>query len=144
MTLREALQAVYDRNGRLTPEIVVEEARNGTDAVAQALHDRLTWDDEEAAEKFRLIEARTLIRTVKITYRSPQVNETRETRFWVSVPTAAGRGYMPIDEVAADPMLRKIALADAERQWRDLWARHRDKAEFIALVLADVESEEAA
>ena len=48
--------------GKLTPEAVVKQARSAK----SALHDMFTWDDSEAAEQFRLLEARSLIRRVVV------------------------------------------------------------------------------
>lgn len=39
-----------ENDGRLTPAEVLEEARNPE----SPLHDQFTWDDTEAAEKYRL------------------------------------------------------------------------------------------
>ncbi len=56
------LKALESRSGTLTPQEVVEAARDeGT-----ALHECFTWDDGEAAERWRLEEARELIRSVRI------------------------------------------------------------------------------
>jgi hypothetical protein len=48
--------------GRLSAENVVDEARDET----SVLHTHFTWDDSEAADAYRLIEARQLIRHVKL------------------------------------------------------------------------------
>lgn len=58
------LRRIYRASGnRIQPPDVVEAARS-PDSV---LHKHFTWDDSEAAEEFRLIQARHLIATVKIT-----------------------------------------------------------------------------
>jgi len=57
------LQRLADRNqGRLEPDTVVKAASNPRSPI----HDRFTWDDTEAAQKLRIIEARALIRSVKL------------------------------------------------------------------------------
>lgn len=48
---------VIRATGALTPERVVDFARNPN----TALHDRFTWDDTEAAQRWRLREARDVI-----------------------------------------------------------------------------------
>lgn len=58
----ERLRELERDNGRLAPVDVVEAARDP----ASPLHSHFTWDDTEAAEKYRLMQARTLIRTVKL------------------------------------------------------------------------------
>lgn len=58
----ERLLELERDNGRLAPADVVDAARDPT----SPLHSHFTWDDSEAAEKYRLMQARTLIRTVKL------------------------------------------------------------------------------
>ncbi len=56
------IKALEDRRGRLTPEQVVEAAR----AETSAIHGCFEWDDSVAAEKFRIDQARELLKRVKI------------------------------------------------------------------------------
>ena len=56
------LNALAGRTGKLTPEQVVEAAKNPK----SPLHDCFTWDNNAAAEKWRIEEARELIRSVRI------------------------------------------------------------------------------
>jgi hypothetical protein len=58
----EILLGLERDNGRLLPVDVVEAARPED----SPLHSRFEWDDTEAAVKYRLSQARALIRTVKI------------------------------------------------------------------------------
>lgn len=58
----EALRALEKDAGRLIPADVVDAARRPD----SPLHSHFEWDDSAAAEKFRLDQARALIRTVKI------------------------------------------------------------------------------
>jgi len=51
-----------EKDGRLLPADVLEEARNPD----SPLHGHFEWDDTEAAAKYRLSQARALIRTVKL------------------------------------------------------------------------------
>ena len=58
----QELKAIESRAGKLTPEQVVNAAADE----ASALHSCFTWDDSEAAAKWRLDEAREIIRSVRI------------------------------------------------------------------------------
>lgn len=51
-----------EKDGRLTPAEVLDEARNPD----SPLHDQFTWDDTEAAEKYRLGQASRLIVRLRI------------------------------------------------------------------------------
>lgn len=64
--IREELAKLEDGEGRVTPEIVVEAASD----VRHPLHDYFEWDDNEAARRFRIDQARHLITRVKVEYKS--------------------------------------------------------------------------
>lgn len=49
-------------NGQITPEIVLEEAK----PKSSPLHGLFCWDDTKAAEEYRLIQAASLIRRIKV------------------------------------------------------------------------------
>jgi hypothetical protein len=55
------LQEIEDANGRVTPDAVVEAARDPE----HPWHDRFDWNDETAGNRWRLAQARTLIRSVR-------------------------------------------------------------------------------
>lgn len=59
--ITETLKSM-EQAGRLSAENVVDEARDHT----SPLHQHFTWDDGEAATLYRLIEARQLIRHIKL------------------------------------------------------------------------------
>ena len=135
MDLKTALLDIRRRRGVLTAEVVVDESR----AEDAPLHTHFEWDDAEAGERYRQQQARELIRSVKIRYVEPSGTQA-ETRGFVSVARAdlPAREYVPIEEVAADPVLAKIALRDAEREWRTMLARYRHLEGFLELVQRDV------
>jgi len=54
-----------NNHGEVTPQMVVEEARNPD----SPLHSEFEWDIEAAAEKYWIEQARKIIRSVRITYR---------------------------------------------------------------------------
>lgn len=142
MSLRDHLQAIYDQRGALTPALVVETAADAN----HPLHNRFQWDDAEAAAKWRLEQARQLIRSVKIVYREATEQEQRRTgRGYLSVRRENGPVYVPAAEVVADPFAKRLVLADMEREWKALVRRYREFAEFAEMVRAtDLEGGEAA
>jgi len=125
--IKERLERIRERNdGVLTPSDVVEDARRAT----SPLHNFFTWDDTVAAHQYRLDQARTLIRNVKV-----EVVTTTHTIVapcYVRDPRvdAATQGYCSTAEirnestVAADALryefdraiamlTRAVAIADA-------------------------------
>lgn len=58
----ERIKFLEDKNGRLTPEIVVQDAKN----LDSPLHEEFEWNDAKAAAKFRIEQARDLIQRVRV------------------------------------------------------------------------------
>lgn len=144
MTIRDALQDIYDRHGELTPRLVVDEATSGTTEAGDALSRHLQWDDALAADSHRIDQARRLIRSVRIGYREPTEEEaSRSVRGFVSVQTADGRSYHPTAKVAEDPFLRQLMLRDAEREWKAMFRKYNHLKEFTEMVQKDLEADAA-
>lgn len=80
-------------DGMLLPKEVVNAARDE----ASPLHGDFTWADDEAAEKYREMEARQIIRAAVVF--EPRLQ--RKTRAYISVPTDRmdGGGYRPTPDV---------------------------------------------
>lgn len=134
MTLREALQDIYERRGQLDPDIVLEEAR----PVSSPIHDRFEWDDSVAAEAWRKEQAHELIRSVKVVYAKPDTDQRIEIRQWHAVSSPTGHTYEPLEKVSTDPLLRQLVLRDMEREWRQLKGRYETFSEFTTMVLGDL------
>lgn len=127
-SLREQLQEIYDAHGKLTPALVVEAAR----PEEHPMHGRFEWNDAVAGEKYREVQARELIKSVRVTYRKD--DRTEDLRFFVSVEREGERAYHPADEIARDEILSEIVLREMERDWRELQSRYGHFKEFAALV----------
>lgn len=95
------LENIHVTKGELTPEIVVETARNKK----SVLHKFFTWDDTKAARNFRLLEASMLIRSVRV--RVSIDDESFRTRAFV-LPEKGRGSYKPLEEV-----VRSEELSDA-------------------------------
>jgi hypothetical protein len=136
MDLRGELQRLYDENRRLTPAIVLAEAHDP----ASPLHPMFEWRDGVAAEKWRLHQARELIRSVRVTYReADETNPEKSVRAWHAVRDEEGYGYQPAEQVALDPFQRRLLLADMQREWQQMKRRWADFEEFWRLVAAENE-----
>lgn len=141
----EALQAIYNETGELTPALVVERASSPE----HPLHGKFCWDDTEAARRFRLVQAQGVIRSVKVEVRT-RPNETVRVRAFVSETEIQGRGsldeeerdrsrpYLPVSTVIADDVLRTAWFRGLERDWQRLRARAGASREFAEMVLADL------
>jgi hypothetical protein len=136
--LRTELQAVHDRNGRLTPAILVEEARPKQHPLHPVIFDRPVKD---AAEAYYRSRAQEVIQSVKITYRTDPDAEPKSTRAFVAVQRGGtdNRGfvYEPAEQVARDDAALEAVLDEMQRDWKMLKARYSRFAEFAELVRED-------
>lgn len=142
MSLRDELQAVYDQHGRLTPALCVRVAADAD----HPLHDRFEWDDEIAGHKYRLVQARKLIRSVRVIYKeATEEDEARSVRKWQTIRNEPGTtAYRPVEDIAADPELTAIVLRDMEREWKQMFRRYGHMREFVELVQASLGDADAA
>lgn len=153
MSTQQALQAIYDERGELSPEVVLDVASDP----GHELHSRFEWDESEAARRYRLVQAQYLIRSVKVTVqRTPESQPVRVRAFIadrelgpVALPGADPDGpdpvgnYRPVEEVVESDILRTAWFRSLERDWKRLKARAGASQEFAAMVLADVTGETA-
>ena len=141
LTISEELKIISEQNGGfLNPVHVVEFARNPS----TALHDHFEWDDSEAAEKYRLWQARAVIRMELTVIQKPEGEKEYPTRLYVSLPSDRrpkdeehGRGYREIMTVMEDDDLREQLLTEARRDmliFRRKYNTLRELAKVIAAI----------
>jgi hypothetical protein len=135
MNLRDHLQTIYDEHGKLTPKLVVDEARDPK----HPLHNRFEWDDGIAAERYREEQARGLIRLLRVGYRNAD-GDQGHVRSYHSVRTQEGYSYEPVEKIIESPMLTKILLADMRRDWQALKRRYERFEEFARMIRNDLDA----
>lgn len=114
MSLNKAARAEIEqlrKEGKWNQSDVVEFARSPN----TALHKFFTWDDSEAAKKYRLIQAQQLIVRYRISIVTPE-EKVISVRNFVSLSSdrvAGGGGYRKLSDVLADDALRSQLLKDA-------------------------------
>lgn len=136
--LRSELAAIRKQYGTLTPANVVDAARDEN----HPLHHRFEWDDTVAAEKYRLVQARQLIRVLRETY-TDSGGKPADVRTYHAIPRETGMVYEPLDEIVHDDIASKVLMQSMEREWRALKARYEKFAEFRTMVLGDLGSDAA-
>ena len=120
-TVAQALAEIEHDTGCLTPAVVVAAAK----AKTHPLHDRFEWDDKIAGARYRLDQARELIRSVKIEVLNDDRLGPRHVRRYVSVGDSSGRAYHRVEEVLTSEDLRAQAFEQWEREVAALRARNR-------------------
>lgn len=115
-------------DGTLTPEAVLSWARKHEDS---ELHGMFTWDDSEAAEKWRLEEARKLVVSVECIFPNLKARE----RVYVSISTdrVHGQGYRILSEVMTDEVRKATLLADALEELKSVRRRYTQLTELAAV-----------
>jgi len=102
----EELMRIRQKYGDLRPAHVVAEAKDPKNP----LHRNLEWIDSDAAHAHRLVQARSLIRSI-VTIEAPG----REIPTFVSIKSESkGQRYEPIGAVLRSVGLRKQMLKQAE------------------------------
>lgn len=111
MFVKDELEVIRQKNGGfLRPQDVIEFAKNPK----TRLHAQFEWDDTKAAEKYRIAQARAIIK-VSVTIQ-PNTNEKTHTYVSLSIDRGTGAGYRHIVEVLNDEVLRDVLLQDALRE----------------------------
>lgn len=143
MTVRSELQAIYDEHGTLTPAILLAEATRED----HPLHARFTWDDTDAAQRWRVHQAAELIRSVKVKIERAPDSEPIVVRAFIS-KTEMGEdadldlgAYMPVEEVVGSDVLRTAWFRALARDWQSLKRRAGESQEFADMVLADLRAD---
>jgi hypothetical protein len=120
--VKQTLYELAEANeGRIEPDLVVEAARDES----SPLHRLFTWDDSQAAERYRLLQAGALIRRIKITVlRSDPVTNSIRVENVRAIESPAterdrkgeaskGGSYIRTAKIAKDPELRASMVATA-------------------------------
>jgi hypothetical protein len=119
--IRSALRALSEQTGRLTPAIVLDAAADPQ----SPLHESFEWDNDVAGERWRLEQARQLIRSFRVVVSRRTVSVTVPA--YVSDPSSTG-SYIDVRQVMRGSEAEKRALlvqefgraAAALRRARDL------------------------
>ena len=127
------LTRIYDETGSLDPQAVVDASR----AEGAPLHGLFEWDDSVAAEKYRITQARFIIRNIVKDEKTDGPSVT--VRKFVHVDA----GYMPIKAVMSNEELRKSLIESAFADMEAFRAKYRALSE-LAAVFDAMESIKAA
>jgi len=126
--VRQALIDIANENdGRLLPEIIVQTASDPTNL----LHEYFEWDNTEAAEKFRLLQAGMLVRRVKLNIiredkKTKQIR-VETTRAFRSLPSCRGTvGYETLEIVMTNDDKKAELLAAALAELESTKERYED------------------
>ncbi len=140
--LREQLDAIARRNaGRLTPAMVVEEARDEASPLHPYVFNKSV---QGAADAYYLARARDLIRAQRCVYKEADEREPEKSvRAYHAVRREDGYAFERAEDLVRDEFSARLVMADMQREWKTLKRRYEDFEEFWLLVREDVKDQAA-
>lgn len=130
-SVRDELRRIADRDGVLTVDTVLAEAK----AKTNPLHDHLEWDDAVAGERFRRTQVESMIRRYRIV-----VEVAPERMVRVRAFTAMGETGTYVDTIEAlRSEGRELVLAQAQRDFDRFRVKYQaliDLDQFLAAQIA--------
>lgn len=134
--IKVELEKIAAKNGgRLTPDDVLNEAKKA----GSPLHDAFEWDNTKAGHMYRITQARTLIRSVRIDV----VTTTKVLNVvaYMRDPDAENdeQGYVSVPKLIGDSDRAHAALATEYARLRAIFQRVRDLAEALGGDVSEVD-----
>jgi len=132
------LKEIYNKEKKLTAEIVLNHAKKKS----SPLHELFTWNNTEAANQFRLWEARTLIKSVKITM-TVGVEEVK-VRKYINLrtddennanPWGANSEYKEVKEIMSDEKTKEILFQQAINELNAFRKKYHGLRQFEKLMV---------
>ena len=117
-----------EADGLLTPDAVLDDAA----APESPLHAFFEWDDTEAARLHRVEQARGLIRSVVVKYRTDNTEE-KSVRAFVNVTRDDEPGYTTSVVAMSDADMRAQVVRKAWNELQAFRRRYSDLVEFARL-----------
>lgn len=124
--IQSALQAIYDRDGKLTAEAVIAEASDPD----SPLHGQFEWDDVTAGHSWRLTQARRLIARCRIVVETSPEKQIKVRAF---THVRSEGTYMPTAEVLRSDH-REEVLAQCRRDLAQLRAKYELLVDFDSVL----------
>ena len=132
----ERLKEIESRDGSITPQAVVDDARP-EDSV---LHNVFEWNDEKAAEAYRIHQAGNFIRCIVVV---PEKNDTvkEPVRLFINTnPTDDGQkktgSFISLRTAMENPESRKVILSNAKHEMQVFRKKYSDLKELSAVFAA--------
>lgn len=109
------LEAIYEEHGKLTPPLIVEDARNDV----RETHKLIEWNEAAAAEKYRNEQARYIVRNIIVvkTDAQPTLQEPSRVikfRAFENVEVESDRYFMPMQVAIGREDTRNYMLKQAK------------------------------
>jgi hypothetical protein len=141
MSVESVLRDIYEREGRLSPELLVQIAKPED----HPLHTRFEWQDSVAGPLYRLEQAARIIRSARIVIEREPEQPPVSVRAFVAreeMGLADSPGeYVPVTEVVANDVMRTAWFRRLQEDWQRLKSRAAGSQEFASMVLSDLRAD---
>lgn len=135
--LRKELSAIAARRGGLTPKTVLDVAKNPN----STLHKYFTWDNTEAARRYREVQAGELIRRVKVTILANDSKPVTVRAFWPvkqiesdgTINRSKPGSYIPISDVLENQEATRQLIANAKAELKAFSCKYRTLEKTVEL-----------
>lgn len=105
----ERIEQICSEKGDVTPESLLDDSR----PVTSPLHPCFEWKDDVAAEKYRLIQSKGIIRNL-VTVQTSQDSQPITSRAFVSINKTPEKGtFVPIRVALSDERCKEQILQNA-------------------------------
>jgi hypothetical protein len=131
-------------DGSISLQTIVDNARPKT----APLHGEFTWANGEAADKWRLYEARKIVQSIEIVHESSPATRAYEATTVIveqdegsQEPAVSMRVFRSVSDIMADPVARDELLTQAIQDaiaWRKRYAALQELAQVFAALDAVV------
>lgn len=138
------IESLRDSEGTVEPEVLVADGEDPS----SPLHDAFEWDDPKAAHKYRITQARKVLRSIEVEIVEEPEQEPQRVRAFYNVDTDKDtQAYVDIDTVRSNKTYREqiIEKALGELQgWRRRYEQYKEFSPVVEAVDAVTEQIEAA
>ncbi|MCP4709867.1 MAG: hypothetical protein GY869_14690 [Planctomycetes bacterium] len=124
-TVGKYIDKLDEKHGGVTPELLLNESRKKK----SPLRDCFEWNDTTAAEKYRLHQARHILRAIVVTSENDE-NATVKVRAFVPVVEDDNHHYTTINRAMSDKELRKQVLTQAVKDLSSWQQKYENLKEF--------------
>ena len=130
---------IEQNNGQVDRQSILEDARKKR----SPLHDFFEWDDAEAANQYRLDQARYLLRNILVVVKIDDEQEEEVRAFHSVVVTADGsdeaheRAYVQIDRVLTESELKEQVIDQALKaliSWKKKYQQYKELAVVVKAI----------
>lgn len=121
------LKGLEKRDGEVNPSVIVDESRSES----AILHPCFEWNDDKAAENYRIHQAKGVIRNIVVVHETKENEEPSRVRAFVHMRDVESDEprYIHIETALSDGILKKRLLESAIRELNEFRKKYKDLVE---------------